>query len=321
MNPEAYTLASIAARGSDGTTGRPQPESHPELKHKVTHKHTLASLRQAIQKIERRNPSFVPSPHAPTQSVRHAQSLAPSWQFGSREADRRLSPPGLETSALHEVKPVRLGSGTADGDWSAALGFSLRLSVRRLHALAADGRSAKPWALWCWPKVLAGELGRPTAAGLIRLGLDPNRLIIVETARASETLLALEEALKSKSLSLVLGVLDDVALTPARRLSLAAAAGKTPCLLVTHAASPPAGATATRWRIKRAISGPHAFDPRAPGNPRFVIDLERCRSHHAHAGLPPLTLEWSDETHRFAVAAGLADHAFAAHGAGRRSAP
>ena len=313
MNLETYAFALTVARGAEGTTGIAGGESqHPELKRKVT----LGGLRQAIQKIERRHPSLGPLPHAP-QSVH----LKPSWQFGSLEANRRLPRTGLETSALHEVKPVRLGSGTADGDWSAALGFSLRLAVRRLHALAADGEKQTPWALWCWPKVMAAELGRPTAAGLIRLGLDPNRLIIVETGRASETLLALEEALKSQSLSLVLGVLDDVALTPARRLSLAAAAGKTPCLLVTHAASPPAGATATRWRVKRAISGPHAFDPRAPGNPRFVIDLERCRLHHAYAGLPPLTLEWSDETHRFAMAAGLADHAFAAHGARQRSAP
>ena len=164
MNPEGYTLASIAARGSEGKIGIAGGESqHSELKRKII----LGSLRQAIQNIERRQPSLVPSPHAP--------ALNPSWQFGSLEADRRLPRTGLETSALHEVKPVRLGSGTADGDWSAALGFSLRLGVRRLHALAADGRSPKPWALWCWPKVLAAELGRPTAAGLIRLGLDPNR--------------------------------------------------------------------------------------------------------------------------------------------------
>ena len=314
MDPTSYAIHRRFPQGSHTETWLLEGQTAPKRKA------VLERLRQAIDNIERRGPTLGPSALAPSTLAR-AKDAKPVWQFGCPQADRRLLANGLETNAIHEIKPVPLGSGTAAGDWTAGIGFSLRLAVRRMHALEADPRSHKPWALWCWPKVLASELGRPTAAGLIRLGLDPNRLIFVETARASDTLLALEEALKSKSLSLVFGVLDDIALTPTRRLSLAAAAGKTPCLLVTHAASPPAGATATRWRIERAISGRHAFDPRAPGNPRFVIDLERCRSHHAHAGLPPLTVEWSDETHRFAVAAELADHTFAAHGARLRSPP
>jgi protein ImuA len=156
--------------------------------------------------------------------------------------------------------------------------------------------------------VLAGELGRPSAAGLRDLGLDPARLIMAEPARAGEALLAIEEGLRSGGLALVAGVLDAVALTPARRLSLAAAAGRTPCLLITHPASEAAAATATRWRIGHEASAPHPFDPRAPGARRFTFEIERCRAGMRGAGLAPLSVEWSDEAHHFAVAAGLAGH-------------
>jgi hypothetical protein len=100
-----------------------------------------------------------------------------------------------------------------------------------------------------------------------------------------------------------------VELTPARRLGLAAAGSLTPCLVVTDPRAPAAGSTATRWRIGALRSAPHPFDRDAPGARRFTASLERCR----HAALAPqalsLSLEWSDETHRFRVASALAHRA------------
>ncbi len=86
----------------------------------------------------------------------------------------------------------------------------------------------------------------------------PQQLLIVETAKPTETLWAMEEGLKSHALGAVIGCLQEVALTPARRLSLAAKAYATPCLLVTDARSPSAGATASRWRIgwDEGVGGP-----------------------------------------------------------------
>ena len=83
---------------------------------------------------------------------------------------------------------------------------------------SVPSRTAHPWVLWCWPKALAGEFGLPSAAGFAHLGLDPSRLLIIETARASEALNALEESLKASSLAVVIGVLNEIELTPARRL-------------------------------------------------------------------------------------------------------
>jgi hypothetical protein len=213
----------------------------------------------------------------------------------------------LEPNAVHEIKGVPSVKGKASAaDWMAGLGFATRLAVRRTEALSANGEE-QPWALWCWPKALAGEFGAPSFAGFAHLGLDPRRLLIVETAHASEALNAIEESLKGASLAVVIGVLDEIDLMPARRLSLAAGEMATPCLLVTHPATEPAGATATRWRIKQLPSAAHRFDLRAPGASRFEVSLERCRARPESVARPPFVLEWSDEARRFDLASVVAD--------------
>jgi protein ImuA len=240
-----------------------------------------------------------------------AQSAVRSWSLGAPRIDRRLAG-GLDAAALHEVKPEGRPAGAAAGDWAAALGFALRLAVRRLYALGAQPAGAPAQVLWCWPSIFAHELGRPYGQGLASLGLEPSSCLFVETARASDALWAMEEGLKSASLALVIGVLHEAALTPARRLSLAAAGSSTPCLLVTDPGTPAAGSTATRWRVGVRRSGPHPCDALAPGAPRYAVSLERCR-HDSHGSLMPqalpLLLEWSDETHRFRVAPALAHRA------------
>ena len=57
------------------------------------------------------------------------------------EIDRHLRG-GLDEGALHEVKPERRQAGAVVSDWATALGFVLRLTVRRLHGLgiSADRR-------------------------------------------------------------------------------------------------------------------------------------------------------------------------------------
>ncbi|HML29080.1 MAG TPA: hypothetical protein PKE16_09615, partial [Hyphomicrobium sp.] len=135
-------------------------------------------------------------------------------------------------------------------------------------------------------------------------------------ARGSEALNAIEEGLRAQSLAIVIGAIDEADLTPARRLSLAAGEAATPCLLVTHPASEPAAATATRWRVNHRPSAPHAFDRRAPGATRLSIALERCKACPESAGGPAMLVEWSDETHRFDLASVVADLPAQASGTG-----
>ena len=242
------------------------------------------------------------------------------WTLGAPEIDTRLGPAGLDAGAVHEIKPGLRGA--ADGashtvghwasDWAASVAFALCLAARRLAEMPAGRDPRENRILWCWPEKIARETGRLHGPGLARLGLAPSSLIIVETARAADTLWALEEGLKSGSLALAAGILGEVALTPARRLSLAGQESLTPTLLVTDARAPPAGATATRWRIRPAPSAPHPFGIcdglGAPGEKRIRVTLERCR-RHPESEASSLVLEWSDETHRFRLAPALENRA------------
>jgi protein ImuA len=233
------------------------------------------------------------------------------WTLGPSESP--LGRVSLDLAGVHEVKPAAGGAG----ERLAALAFALRLAVRRRHEMSALDRRAP--ILWSLSSTLARELGWPYGPGLAGLGLDPSAVIIVETKRATDTLWVLEEGLKSASLALVLGLLDEVSLTAARRLSLAAKQHLVPCLLLTAAHAPATAATATRWRIAPARTAPHPFDPLAPGASRATVTLERCRNRPAAEAEASLTLEWSDETHRFRVAPLVAHRAHAAPDARRRA--
>lgn len=278
----------------------------------------LDGLRQQIHAIER----HVASPASglrPRESLSHLvlsdakthaeHDATRPWTLGASELDGRLGPAGLDATGVHEVKPVwpRAGEGAA-GDWAAALGFMLRLAVCRARALSAAGK-ARIAILWCATDRSTTELGRLYGPGLASLGLDPSALIMVEATRSSDVLWAMEEGLKSESLALVIGVLDEVGLTSARRLNLAAEVNRTPCLLLTDARLGAAGASATRWRVGAHPSAPHSFDARAPGPARYAVMLERCRNRSPAVEALPFMLEWSDETHRFRMASALAGRA------------
>jgi protein ImuA len=264
----------------------------------------IARLRSRIQSLERHALRYTSSaPSADTGTARQP----PYWGLGCAACDALL-PRGLEANAVHEIKGTpSVARGASAADWMAGVGFAMRLAVRRIDALAAKRAMSQPWVLWCWPKSIAGEFGSPSLAGFAHLGLDPSRLIVVEAARPGDALNAIEESLKAASLAVVIGVLDELDLMPARRLSLAAGEMATPCLVVTHPASEPAGATATRWRIKRLPSAPHRFDPRASGCSRFEVALDRCRARPESAARRPFVLEWSDEARRFDLAPVVAD--------------
>jgi hypothetical protein len=262
----------------------------------------LAELRHRITALER-GPSLIASSFSPELA---AQSPG-AWTLGAAELDQRLGS-GLDAASLHEVKAEPQATGVAAGNWAAALGFALRLAVRRLQSLDASSAGA-PRILWCWPSVFARELGAPYGHGFAALGLEPSSWLFAETARAADALWAMEEGLRSQSLALVIGVVGEAELTPARRLSLAAAEHLTPCLLITDPRLSPAGSTATRWRVGARGSASHPFDGAAPGSPRYAVALERCRHRPLTREPLPHLLEWSDETHRFRMAASMADRA------------
>jgi protein ImuA len=154
--------------------------------------------------------------------------------------------------------------------------------------------------------------GRLHGHGLNALGLDPARLILVETAHRKETLWAMEEAVRSAAPAAVVGVIDTLDLKLSQRLHLAATDAGVPLLLLRAAATLESSAAATRWRIGTAKAARDRFG--LVTQPRWHLQLERCRN-----GRPDQwVVEYDHVAHRFSLAAALADLS-RARGAGEKS--
>lgn len=338
MKPGMPATGALVSPSSDPVAGYQSSHLAAAGQLPLAKRERLGALRDVISKIEgharleQAQASVGPSGGVPEGVAGDCPAAAsPGWSFGCSAMDLKL-PGGLACDSVHEVKASAHPSGASAGDWMAGLGFALRLAVRRQRMLAAGeggsglsgGRQVsgqaghQPWLMWCSTRAFAAEYGRLSHHGLQQLGIDPAGVLIVETAREDEALQALEEGLRCKSLGLVCGVFDDVGLTPARRLSLAAASG-TPCLLVTHPASPATAATAVRFSVSRQRSGVNRLDPKTPGKDRFAVRIDRCRAMPRLAGRPSLPLEWCDDAGSFNLAAGVGDRAFGAGGPFRRA--
>ncbi len=256
-----------------------------------------------------------------------ASSDTGAWTLGEPAFDAVLPRAILDPAAVHELKPATYA------DWPATLGFATCLAIRRCqsHCKSENDRPGKQGlanllperaprsVLWCVSSSFIAEHGGLHGSGLAFLGFDPERLIAVEAAREADVLWALEEGLKSRALSLAIGVVGQIGLTPSRRLGLAAAASRTPLLLLTMPSGMAAPTAGLRLRVQRRPSAPQPFDARAPGVARFGLTLERCRGAAPEVEGWSWELEWCDDAHRFRVAAGLADREDAAAGARHRA--
>lgn len=262
----------------------------------------LETLRSSIRAIEKTSPKVKMSMKGAAfpDGERHT-----FWGFGVDALDGLLGAHGLEVDGVHELKPVAslFGQQWASG-WKAAQGVALSLAGQRLRMCGVGAGRA---ILWCVPISMAREFGHLYGGGLGAFGLAPDDILVVMPGRTQDALWVLEEALNSGGLALVVGFIEDVALTPARRLALAAQKHQTPCLLITHPRAPGMAATMTRWRTAAVAGGRNVLVPEAPGPLRVAVGLERCRARGVLAGERMVTLEWSDEAYRFHMAANVAD--------------
>lgn len=204
--------------------------------------------------------------------------------FGAPEIDGLLPRGGLEIGALHEA--IAADAGAATGFCAALIG--------RIP-------SSRP-VLWCEGRH-ALDHGRLYGPGLARFGLDPGRLILVRARRDEDVLWAMEEGLRSGGPAAVLGEARAVSMTAARRLQLAAAENGVAAFLIRpRGGDAAASAAATRWRM---AADSEEGDRREPGigPPRWRAEMFRCRGGAARTW----TMEWHDETGRFAVADAVRD--------------
>ena len=208
-------------------------------------------------------------------SVHPFVSLAPITPPGSMPGM-----PGLCPGQLHE-----LHAGAQA--WAAALAF----------ALTAAPSNRAPLMLVRCPRRAALPL-QPYGEGLLALGIDPARLLIVVAPDEMGLLRAGLEAARCRGLAaLVLeswGKLPAYDLTASRRLVLAAERSGVPVILLRLEASPRASAAHSRWLIRgmpsRRLIAPIAAD--TPGT--FAIEAELLRQRGGPAGRI-WQLEWSHE--------------------------
>lgn len=236
----------------------------------------LADLRARIRALELGEASVAP----------------PVATLGIAAIDDVLPGGGLARGALHEIEAAG-GDGGREAALGAASGFAAVLLAR--FAAGRGSGAGRGTVLWCQRRV---DLYAP---GLAAFGLDPARLIVARAPAPRQTLWVLEEALRGRRLAAVLGEVDGIDLAASRRLQLAARAG-TPCVLLRRGPAPGVSAAVTRWRV-----GPAPGDVAQPihdlGASRWRVELVRCRGGAARAWL----IEWCHETHRFTMAAPLAD--------------
>ena len=148
-----------------------------------------------------------------------------------------------------------------------------------------------------------GPYGRFHGHGLRALGLDPARLVLVETAHRRDTLWAIEEALRSGAPAAVAGIIDTLDLKLSQRLHLAATEAGLPLFLLRPAQNLESSAAATRWRVGTAEAARDRFG--LITRPRWHLRLERARN-----GRPgEWVVEYDHVAHRFSLAAALADPA------------
>jgi protein ImuA len=204
--------------------------------------------------------------------------------FGLPAIDGHLPQGGLAGGALHEVVPeVR-------GDIPAAFGF--------MAAMLSQIRPGAPLFLVTSPCGLAA-FGRPYGHGLNGLGLDPARVILVAAPNATQALWAMEEALRSAVPAAVAGVIGKLDFRASQRLHISA--GETGRLLLLLRPPGIASVAVTRWRVAAEQAARDRFGLIARW--RWQLKLERCRNGRPGQWI----VEFDHATHRFSLAAALAD--------------
>ena len=194
----------------------------------------------------------------------------PAVSLGNKAVDDVLGG-GLRPGALHEV--------FARG-WSAG-GFAVLL------ALLAAG--TKP-LFWVRPDYEAMEYGALSPRGLLELGGDPRRLVMVKARGPADALSAASDILACPHVGALLlelgGEPKCLDLVASRRLVLAAEeSGVTAVMLRAGAKSEPSAAL-TRWQAESVPSSPMDDDW---GNPRFR--RRACPPSAGRAGPFPAHME------------------------------
>lgn len=220
--------------------------------------------------------------------------------------------------ALGRVHMVRAGSahnasGAPSGTPSGVLtGFAICL-VRQLLALSDQNGEGGGPVVWCPASSMAGS-GMLYGAGLAALGLDPDRLLIVDAPSPSRRLAVLEDILRTKGLGAVVAEYDNVNKSSdywmrfARRTQLAAEAGGTTGFLLGLPAT--VSGFESLWNVRSALPAMNQnmdqnMNQSSIWDPVWDIDLV-----HARGGRPCQTrLAWNVRNNKMTAIAKMTSSA------------
>ena len=214
--------------------------------------------------------------------------LRPPVALGHGGADAVLK--GGLRPGLHEVFPA---------DWCAG-GFAVGLAIRA----AADPAKQGP-LFWVRPDYEALEYGALSPTGLLEMGGDAARLVLLRAPNVAGALSAAADIVSCPHVAtLVLeisGMPRCLDLIASRRLALTAAEAGLAVILLHAGAQEEPSAALTRWRVAAA---PSLLGDDDWGNPRWDAELVR----HRAGGLGRFTMQW-DPDHGFFRDAAQPQHA------------
>lgn len=179
---------------------------------------------------------------------------------------------GLLFGVLHEVF-------TAERNASAGTAFAFALALRLVQ------QKNFLWIKQDFSSSLCGEL---SPVGLLELGLDPKRLLLVSVPDAISSLRAASDSLSCKALGAIVLELYGEAkifdLTASRRFTLSAAHFGVSLIMLRIAAEPRPSTAETRWFVEPGLSYAENL-----GNPVFSAALVRNR----HGSNGRFSMEWN----------------------------
>lgn len=149
------------------------------------------------------------------------QAKQVGYPSGFAELDRHLADSGWPQQGVCEF----LCHGTGQGELSIILPLLKRLINRTQANMIDSSELADPLVLMVAPPFV------PYPRAFELQGIDVERLVWVDSHDRKEQLWAIEQALGSGTVPLVLAWLDHLSITESRRLQLAAEKGKALCIL------------------------------------------------------------------------------------------
>jgi protein ImuA len=121
--------------------------------------------------------------------------------------------------------------------------------------------------------------GVPYGPGLLTLGFDPARMVVVRTTSMIDLLWVAEEALTCRAVAGIVldvgGETEPLDFTASRRLSLRAVQSGISLFVLRYGSEREASAAHLRWHLSPHRSGRKRFDATAPGAARWLVRLEK----------------------------------------------